>query len=147
MENIIHHNKYAIYITHSINNTIYGNQINNNTEFGCYLCCASNNNIIYRNTFNLNQVNAYDFYNNNWNNKGQGNYWDDYNGSDKNHDGIGDEPYLGIKPDARNKDYYPLGFFKDGSQENNETNGYTFLLLAIAVFLILILKIKYDKKY
>ena len=34
-----------------------------------------------------------------------GNYWSDYNGTDANHDGIGDAPYV---IDANNVDHYPL---------------------------------------
>jgi parallel beta-helix repeat protein len=34
-----------------------------------------------------------------------GNYWSDYNGTDANHDGIGDTPYV---IDANNTDHYPL---------------------------------------
>jgi parallel beta-helix repeat protein len=34
-----------------------------------------------------------------------GNYWSDYNGTDANHDGIGDIPYI---IDANNTDHYPL---------------------------------------
>jgi len=34
-----------------------------------------------------------------------GNYWSDYNGTDANHDGIGDTPYV---IDANNADNYPL---------------------------------------
>jgi hypothetical protein len=34
-----------------------------------------------------------------------GNYWSDYNGTDSNHDGIGDTPYV---IDANNTDNYPL---------------------------------------
>jgi nitrous oxidase accessory protein NosD len=37
---------------------------------------------------------------------GPGNYWDDYNGSDENHDGIGDTPYEIYG--AGNQDLYPL---------------------------------------
>jgi hypothetical protein len=34
-----------------------------------------------------------------------GNYWSDYAGTDANHDGIGDTPYI---VDANNTDHYPL---------------------------------------
>jgi hypothetical protein len=34
-----------------------------------------------------------------------GNYWSDYNGTDADHDGIGDTPYV---IDANNTDQYPL---------------------------------------
>ncbi len=31
---------------------------------------------------------------NHWNNSTIGNYWSDYNGTDRNNDGIGDDPYV-----------------------------------------------------
>ncbi|MCJ7560901.1 hypothetical protein MUO79_09860 [Candidatus Bathyarchaeota archaeon] len=40
-----------------------------------------------------------------WNNAQQGNYWSNYNGTDANHDGIGDTPYT---IDTRNREYLPL---------------------------------------
>jgi nitrous oxidase accessory protein NosD len=40
-----------------------------------------------------------------WDNGKEGNYWSDYNGTDGNHDGIGDTPYV---VDVLNQDRYPL---------------------------------------
>ena len=40
-----------------------------------------------------------------WDDGSRGNYWSDYNGTDANHDGIGDTPYV---IDANNTDHYPL---------------------------------------
>jgi nitrous oxidase accessory protein len=40
-----------------------------------------------------------------WNDTASGNYWSDYSGSDGNHDGIGDTPYI---IDSNNQDNYPL---------------------------------------
>ncbi len=41
----------------------------------------------------------------NWDNGKQGNYWNDYNGTDANHDAIGDTPYV---IDILNRDRFPL---------------------------------------
>ena len=41
----------------------------------------------------------------NWDNGTQGNYWSDYNGTDANHDGIGDTPYA---IDVLDRDRFPL---------------------------------------
>ncbi len=40
-----------------------------------------------------------------WDYNKQGNYWSDYNGTDSNHDGIGDTPYI---IDVLNQDLYPI---------------------------------------
>jgi len=109
---------YGIFLESSNNNSISKNKICSNNLRGIILDC-SNNNIIYLNNFINNTYNAYSYNSTNiWNStepitytyKGSsftnymGNYWDDYNGSDANGDGIGDTPYS-IDSD---KDNYPL---------------------------------------
>jgi len=92
--NIISNNNHGIKLSNSSNNTISNNNIINNTV-GIYLKYYSNDNIIYHNNLINNTQNANSTGNNNWYNTTlkQGNYWDDYNGSDKNNDGIGNTPY------------------------------------------------------
>jgi hypothetical protein len=70
----------------------------------------SNENTIFRNNFILNAQNARDNGDNIWDGEYPfgGNYWDDYNGTDSNSDGIGDTPY-NISGDS-NQDHYPLMF-------------------------------------
>jgi hypothetical protein len=68
------------------------------------------NNIFYHNTFVNNNKNVgcnwqINGIGNSWDNGIEGNYWDDYNGTDANGDGIGDTPYI---IDENNQDNFPL---------------------------------------
>ena len=72
-----------------------------------YFCCGAQSNMMYYNTFKQNtEWNARDKVNNQWDNGSIGNYWDDYNGTDADGDGLDDTPY-GIS-DGSNQDRYPL---------------------------------------
>jgi hypothetical protein len=69
---------------------------------------GSFNNSIYHNNFVDNGQQFYSYNaTNDWDDgyPSGGNYWSDYNGTDANHDGIGDTPYV---IDANNIDHYPL---------------------------------------
>ncbi len=130
--NIANYNSFnGIYLYDSDNNTVLGNTANNNSYFGIYLCFSNNNtisgnivdnnviygilvssesdyNLIYKNYFNDNNINAYDSgTDNKWDNGTIGNYWDDYDGVDANDDGIGDTPYL-ISGIGEGQDNYPI---------------------------------------
>jgi len=101
---------YGIRIKESQHNNVYNNCINNN-DVGIYCCCDALSNSIYRNTlFNNTLRNAVENegLTNIWYDSptGTGNYWDDYNGSDANHDGIGDTAYE--INGSKNQDVYPL---------------------------------------
>jgi len=61
-------------------------------------------NKVFRNNFIDNGINAFDGYNNSWDNDIVGNYWSDYYGDDENNDGIGDISYYF----SSNRDRYPL---------------------------------------
>ena len=108
--NIMDTSMYGIRIKGSQHNNVYKNCINNNDR-GIYCCCGAESNYLYDNTLRNNSVRNGEenegltniWYNNQ---TGTGNYWDDYTGSDENHDGIGDTPYT--IPDAENQDIYPL---------------------------------------
>jgi parallel beta-helix repeat protein len=92
----------------SNNNSVSGNNITNNHHSGILLASSSNN-TIYHNNFvnNTQQVSSDGTSTNVWDDgyPSGGNYWSDYNGTDANHDGIGDSAYV---IDANNTDNYPL---------------------------------------
>ena len=96
----------------SSHNIIYNNEIfalifdveicsksaENNTFYHNNFLMGYGNEIVRLYTFNLTLVNL-------WDNGKEGNYWEDYNGTDANNDGIGDTPYV---IDGKNVDNYPL---------------------------------------
>jgi len=98
----------AIPVYTSSNNIIFSNNIINNNETGIYISKLSSNNTIYCNNLIKNAPNAKATENNTWYNTTlkEGNYWDDYNGTDVDGDGIGDVPYN--VSDGDNQDLYPL---------------------------------------
>jgi parallel beta-helix repeat protein len=82
---------------------VNNNIVDNNRGIRIY---KASNNIIYGNNFVLNTIHAVvEDGSNSWDNGTIGNYWDDYNGTDSDGDGIGDVPYI-INKD--NQDRYPL---------------------------------------
>jgi parallel beta-helix repeat protein len=111
-------------------NVITKNSIKNNTV-GVYFCCSSTKNLVYYNNFyNSNGRNGDDNNNDNrWCNYSSklGNYWEDYNGLDKNGDGIGDTAYI-VDPSSDRNDSYPLmqpvNIFEKSSSvvDNHENN-------------------------
>jgi PKD repeat protein len=103
--NLININNFTINECNIINNGLVGIDL---TPKSGNLC---KNNLIYNCNFLNNPKNVNDsnneqsnlWYNNSIN---QGNYYDDYNGSDNNFDGIGDSPYQ--IPGGNSIDNYPL---------------------------------------
>jgi len=126
--NIIANNWRGIGLTGSSNNAIiYGNNITNN-DYGINLFDCDGNTIYHNNFINNTNYQAsvgMSSYNNIWDNgyPSGGNYWSDYNGTDTNHDGIGDSNYT---INADNNDRYPLmGMF---SSFNTSLGKYTNII-------------------
>ena len=126
---------------------------------------SSTNNTIYSNVFRKNNRSASDQGQNQWYNPVtlRGNYWDDYNGTDINGDGVGDEPYN--ISGGTNQDKFPLLLnniskphpVENASNDTNQTNSspnintkkipvFTFTLFMLAAFIIIVSK-KFRKKY
>ena len=120
--NNVYNNYRSIDLSDSCNNTITGNNACNN-RYGISLYDSSNNNI-YLNNFINNNNNVKYYYKsttNIWNSPLEitytydgttytnylGNYWDDYEGTDADRDGIGDTDYS-IYSKSDESDDYPL---------------------------------------
>jgi len=123
--NNLSNNRYnGIYLSSSSNNIITGNNLSNNEEgirLG-KLFRDSSNNKIYFNNFINNTDNVYSYKSTNiWNSPFEitytydgttyksyvGNYWDDYEGTDAEGDGIGNTPY-NIDSEKDERDINPL---------------------------------------
>lgn len=142
-DNIVSNNDCGgIKLKSSNHNTVTSNTVENNLNWGINLYGGSNNNLIYNNYFagkaerNL----VEDHGDNQWNiekTSGEnivdgpylgGNYYDIYEGSDSDGDGIGDTPYQ--IPGGSNVDHLPLVLFSGNppnkpSRPNGPTSGKT----------------------
>jgi nitrous oxidase accessory protein len=126
--NITGNSHYGIYISSGNSNYIANNLITNtgngsrikgardnritrnvfsHNYRALYFCCSAKDNIVYYNAFIDNKIQADDSIGNQWDLDTLGNYWDDYNGTDADNDGIGDTPYI-IHYYQRIQDNYPL---------------------------------------
>ncbi len=98
-KNILAKGVYGLYLNGGSYTTISENIFEYNSVYGLYMSDSSSNVdcMIYHNNFIENNVsNAFDITGGNvWDNgyPSGGNYWDDYNGTDADEDGIGDTPY------------------------------------------------------
>jgi len=107
--NNIVNNNVGIYLYFSSYSVVSSNTVNSSTSYGIYLSYSINNTIYHNNFYNTYQV--WSDLKNVWDYNGEGNYWSDYTGQDLNGDGIGDPSYA---IDVANKDNYPLmGMFSD----------------------------------
>jgi parallel beta-helix repeat protein len=117
-------NNEKILIVESQNNTIIQNTAKNCIPYGIQLSYSTGNifseNVIENSKLDIRIIVNNTFYRNDflnvtvdivddsvifWDNDGEGNYWSNYNGTDKNEDCIGDTPFI-INED--NQDNYPL---------------------------------------
>ncbi|MFW6110755.1 MAG: right-handed parallel beta-helix repeat-containing protein [Thermoproteota archaeon] len=107
-QNNLTHNQHGLDLSSSSHNLIYANIIAHN-EIGVVLTSINPvNNTLWHNDFLNDTEHAFDdAYQSDisWDNGIEGNYWDNYNGTDHNGDGIGDTSYV---IDENNKDNYPL---------------------------------------
>jgi len=86
-------------------NRIIENNVTDN-NLGIELIYSKNNTIFHNNVEeNNSSVAIIGSYFNIWDDGAIGNYWSDYNGTDANHDSIGDTSYI---IDENNTDHYPL---------------------------------------
>ena len=144
--------KSSIFINYSIQIFVYNNSIIDNSGYGIYIsnnseADISKNNTFYHNNFINNTQNIFEGDQNNiWSYQNQGNYYDDYEGLDKNNDGIGDSPY-NISTDG-SIDQYPLmmpyvgkirikEFFVDYGEL------YKMLIIGLVVAIVILLPIGY----
>jgi len=92
-ENWIVDNADGMIFFHSYNNSIYNNVIAFNRNSGIFLKFSAQNKF-FRNDIVDNHNQVICMYGTNvWDNGSVGNYWSDYNGTDNDGEGIGDEPH------------------------------------------------------
>ncbi len=150
---IFQNNLTGIRLIFSSNNTIFGNIMTNNSVYDAIaLDQGTKNNAFYANTFPANcSIRIQDAGTTFWDNGVIGNYWADYNGTDKNGDGKGDSPLIIIavkwSNEARGdvsfvagRDNYPL--MKPYDVEGNTVvlpQAEVFQTIVIIVFFVVIL--------
>lgn len=143
----LHQNKeIGISFDNAYNNTVINNTISNISGKAIQLSYMCKNNTFYYNNFINNTENANDSGVNNWDNGQYGNYWDDYNESDKNNDGIGDIPYK--IPNGNNQDKYPLMMPYDGNFRVKEfyvdySSVFKMLIIGMILVIIFLIPIAY----
>jgi hypothetical protein len=83
--------------------------------------------------------------NNSWDNGTRGNYWNNYTGSDENHDGIGDISY-NITGSAGSKDNFPLMKCPFSIKDNKAIPSFNIFFLIGVLSIVSVILIKIRKK-
>jgi nitrous oxidase accessory protein len=106
--NVTSNTDAGIYVVSGSNNTVSGNYVADNGVGVTFSGSTASGNKFYNNSFVDNVQNLQITSTNYievWDNGTIGNYWSNYNGTDGNGDGIGDNPYI---MNDENQDPYPL---------------------------------------
>ena len=153
-DNIIDNNNIGIKIISSTNSIVSNNTISNNSAFGMYITnyhfpskISKHNTVFHNNFINNNNTAVSDIgISTNWSYKNEGNYYDDYNGIDRNKDGIGDNRY--IISGGGDIDSYPLMMPYNGKIRLKEFSVddeslYTMLIIGMAITILFLLPIGY----
>jgi parallel beta-helix repeat protein len=106
VSNEIFNNYHGMWLSNSHNNSILRNTMINNSLLGIELA-ESSDNILFKNNFvgNPKHFVIDDFSVNLWDDSCEGNYWDNYNGTDSDDDGVGETAYI---INQNNTDRHPL---------------------------------------
>jgi parallel beta-helix repeat protein len=86
-------NQDGIFLLSSSGNALVHNNLVRNSGEGIEILFPSIGNSVHHNLFFENNKNALDDSSNEWDDGAEGNYWDDYGGSDLDNDTIGDSAY------------------------------------------------------
>ena len=91
-DNLFENDSYGISLGYQIVNNFWNNVSSNYIYANNFINNTRNADVVQGTPVNF------------WDNGSQGNYWSDYKGTDANHDGVGDIPYV---LNGNNTDYYP----------------------------------------
>ena len=120
--NTIENSSTGIQLQNSNNTAITKNTLKNINTNIIKITGNSNNNTVYLNNFQTTAT-VSDTTNTSYDNSTYGNYWENYNGEDNNHDWIGDTPYIIDNDTQDNKPLmYPYQVYCDptGDYDNDE---------------------------